>query len=250
MNYTPEDLGSEQLVYTGSVDVMPLRGQSSQVLNIPQGSTARFQWAPSDRRASTVEVKAQIQSYKLSPFDYQPGVVFPDVRYRLTFGHGQYTYTDPLRAAQSDGNSTPPQLKGYTLPARGIVLRLTVRELIVEFETSQVDNVIQNTQILLSFMPVATTDLPTYGDSSEGHGLIRDTGIQVFPAWAKEWRLRDFSGQPFAAGTNDLLLYRLGGWPFLENPFDRADYSEWSPITSWMFGWNATTSTRGMASYR
>ncbi len=233
--YIPKDTGFEQLVYNGIPSVMPLRGNSSEVLTMAIGQKKSIQWAPTDRRAQDVEVRIVWLAFN-SPTG--GAHTDPQVFYTLEYGHGRSVVTEPTARL-----FTRPG--GYNVPARGLVTRVSSRELMVSmtywggYSTAAE---YESVSVQVSFLPVTAMTPPPMPVGDVATRSIANK-LAIFPAEAHEWRLFDQFGQPFAPGfATDIELYAASG-QLLPNPGvftlqDRSKYADWSPINIRWAAWN------------
>jgi hypothetical protein len=236
MTYQPKDRGAEQLVYNGTATELPLQGPSAQLLTLPLNAVKQIQWAPTDRRVQDVEVRAAVVSFDkgaIPPTDHND----PYVRWRVDVGHGKYVWTEPPYHFPANKGALTGM---YMLPARGLIMRATTRELrlTLKFEGNFKALNFTNVTVSVSFQPVTAMTLPAYArESGCLVGLTND--IQLFPQESSEWRMFDMFGQPFVAGVAvDVYLYDITG-RLMNNgaPIDRSKLASFIPITPRMYGW-------------
>jgi hypothetical protein len=199
--------GIESMPHVGVVEVLRLRGPSAQILRTQKRGPIAIQWAPVDRGALEVELRAQ-------PLMTSFGSIFdagkiPVISYTLDYGHGVYTWTEPrLFQAPQTGVSTP--LEPWTLPARGMVLRLAVREWKITFRCDgSIDGTtVDANTIAVSFQPVYTVEPPRVPRTTF-HRVVVPAVACALPMAADEMRVRDKFGQPIAPGVTSIQFFSL-----------------------------------------
>ena len=232
-DYTPADMGSEQIVY-GDAIVLPLRGPSSQLITIPQHGTAHIGWLPTDRRSCDVEMRVGIVGWTLAP-----GIVVvpdPDVRWWVEVGHGKYVWTEPPPALVPQN---VPSVEQAYLPTRGLLIRVSTRELRFNARFNggflAALNRFVDITLSVSFMPVDAMEEPLYPLEDVVTPSVGGK-FAKFPPGAKEWRLFDVDGLPYvAAAHTDVNWISIGGG--VSGPFDRALWADYMPISPRMWGW-------------
>lgn len=199
----PTDDGAlEKLpVRVGAHGVVRLRGPSGLVLKLESTGSKEIQWAPIDRQASEVEVRAAVITHSPDGAPASP----PLVRLRLQYGHGSATWTQPLPDPPFTGGAQ--LLKGFVLPSRGAVLRLSAREIFVKAESpTRADHITAPyayTLVQVSFQPVFGAPSPLFPRCdvcwADNPGALE---LQGLPMEAQELRIFNVNnGQPFAAGV-------------------------------------------------
>lgn len=237
----------EKMPYLDGSEIK-LRGPSGLILELVSNGQRQFQWAPEDKRALDVELRAFIVDYGPVP----PGPDAPDppvVRFGMTFGHGVQTWNHPI--------ATPYGLAGtiggaqitvpWVLPARGLVMRMSCRELFFSLQSPSklVDPATgpwPYTKVQVSIQPVHSARLPAiarqqYGMTAPPAGSFY---LETFPPEATEFRLFDNQGRPFAAGADLITFQDLGGGQ-LGAGVDVALYATFQPIPVNAIGWSAGT---------
>lgn len=235
--HIPHDRGSEQIVYNGAAELMPLRGPSAQILTLEQPGVVKFvQWLPTDRRAQDVEIRAYIQA--ATPNAVNP--VDPSVFWRREYGHGVAVLQDPVL--------TPYPLNahpgGWNLNARGLVTRVTAREMKFSLYYNGsfgTGNPPTNVVCSVSFQPVLAMPLPPPPYQDVFVPGLAAKAMQ-FPAGANEWKLFDEFGVAYPAAFGvDVLLFDVMGkfmpFPGPLTPLDRHRFADWTPIPQRAAGW-------------
>jgi hypothetical protein len=197
-----------------------------------------FSWAPKllDERGK------EIASQPALDLELRIQAVAPDApqdiplwRYNVQLGHADSTYRFPGGGAGALGADV---IDWPMLPHRGLVSRLTARELRIEVYCAG---------FISGELPPARTAVqvsvqPAFG--STGRPSIVSQDVQTaaamrFPAEANEWRLRQLDGQPIALGTSTLALFALTGVP-IATPVDSALFYDWQPIPTLAAFWGAS----------
>lgn len=205
MPISPHD-GLEALPYVGASDVVFLRGPSAQLLNLEGTGPKQIQWAPEDRRAMDIEIRARIVNIDgIDPLVPEPQDP-PLVRWNIEVSHGQYVWHDPL--LQLPYHGAPQSIQQSAMPARGLQFRVTSRETRMQF---QMQGTVKGVRVppfpavtvSLSFIPVIGETLPLYPTQNFGNAFsVSDPAFGDtigIPASATEFRVFDADGKPFAA---------------------------------------------------
>lgn len=201
-----------QLQHSQSQSVEVLRGAAGDTLDLSEGGFSSFVWETEERRALDLELRIRIVAVK----DTAPYVV-PNVQYRLDFGHGDKSWkVPPLAAVPTLGTLQATMF----LPARGIVLRLSARQLQVDVKnlvTTQlvkVDVSVQPSRAPISAIPYVQLGTDNW-----------------LPMDARYLRVRQPSGSVFAAAAATIQFFTLNGQA-LTLPVDptTTGWSEYQPI--------------------
>ena len=221
--------------------------------NDSQRDVVIAKWETKEQRLLNVECRLTILDWPRTGLPYTVGRYRdPIVSYWLQLGMGpQSVMTPPLRTQLQEQLS---QRGGYAVPARGAVLRVSARSVIVHvrFEGNypNPDPIYPNANypwvdVQVSFAPVDSVQLSAAPPAAYAHTWM-DTPWgyrQAFPPEASEFRLVRMDGTPFAPGfASDIALETLIGSYLLNlsnatNTYDRAQFADWTPITPRMFGW-------------
>jgi hypothetical protein len=189
-----------------------LRGPFGQVLTLEGAGPKQIQWAPVDRRVEELEFRAFITTYGPDPgFPSVP----PLVRWRLDYGHGQLTYQSPVLMPYTIEGGVDAFSRNV-LPARGLCLRTSARELKMTFESpSKIDNTAPwgQVKISVSLQPVYAGEPPLVPKQHYAANLALVGGfpLEPFPPEATEFRIFDEQGQPYPPGSGNMAFIDLGG---------------------------------------
>jgi hypothetical protein len=202
----------QRLDYLTASQPLALRGPFGQNLILEGAGTKSLQWAPDDRRVEEIEFRAFIVDYGPDP-GYPSSA--PIVRWFLTYGHGQQTYQCPVVTPRSIGGGVNNFTRNV-LPGRGLVLRMSARELeITFFSPGKVNGTgpWPNVNIAISMQPVFCSHV---GLMPKQHYVADPTGAAInpyepFPPEATEFRIFDRSGRPYIAGLGIIGFVELGG---------------------------------------
>lgn len=198
-----------------------LRAPTAQVLTLVPNQVGQLSWTPEDRRQQETEWRARVIA--LTPVGIGST---PIVRYAVEAGHGDYVWTLPSpQLKQVEGS--PVQL--YSLPGRGMVFRLNVREarLGIALTGTLAGPVVTSVTIAMSVQPctgMQRTTLPDADLASPVGGTI----AHALPQDAREWRATTALGLPVPAATIALGIFSLGGTAV--GLIDAADLADWRPI--------------------
>lgn len=241
--HTPRDPGSDQIVYNGNAELMPLRGPSSQLLTFDSvGQTVQISWLPTDRRANDVEVRAFIMTSTPDTSVPAANRSDPSVLWYWEAGHGKSVVTEPNLIPTGSAAPLSGHAGGYNLPARGLVQRVTTRELkfkLFYYGAYSTGNPPLSVTCAVSFQPVIGMRLPP-PDAQDVYNQGLVAKLMRFPPTANEWKLFDQFGQPYPAAFGvDILLYNITGdtIPHVLTPLDRALFADWTPIPPRAIGW-------------
>jgi hypothetical protein len=233
---TPD--GLERMHY-GEGSVVALRGNSAQILELQKDGPISIQWAPDDYRVLDVEIRAEILDFQ--PFDIAVPTSPPLVLWSLQFGHGRQTISLPSLPGFLGGVTALAALFHYTLPARGMVQRLAAREIKLTLRSPALldgSAPYAKTKVAVSFAPthsMASNSMPMQIDAPSG--LLFNT----FPVEAREWRLSDSAGRPFApaAVTFGILTQTAQA---IGLALDAADWAQFRPLPVQGFFWGSAGS--------
>jgi len=198
------------LPYAGSLSEQPLHEKPGQLVSLT-GATAdgakSVQWAPMDKRAHEVELRARIMDVRVSQGEGGPAA--PIIRWHVKVAHGSANYTLPRDNPRA---LTTAKTLGYSLPARGLVLRLPNRELdfVVGIDGCvDLESVCEQASVNVSFMPVLSSQCPLlprqYLASPDA------LPINEFPMDANEWLITTENGQPVPAAAVSVTPFTLAG---------------------------------------
>lgn len=235
MSQTPPD-GSyvEALPYQGGV--VYLRSHSTHTLVLDDTAPQQARWEPLDRTALDIEVRISWQQLQGLP-DFPDMLDAPIIRYGIQSAYGRSIYQEPSPLFPLTHNVHIPGLPTahaqlHSLPGRGLVTRLSSRELAISvvntgwggrglkdrelYGSVYTDLYPANTPtfpriaISVSFQPATSGELlvfprstlyvPQYTASSGTPPKEHEFGSYVpFPMSAQEWRIVDEDGSPFDA---------------------------------------------------
>lgn len=211
---------------------MPLRGQSAQLLKLQSDGPIALTWAPTDKRATDLEIRMQILNIAADG-DINP----PVVRWHMQLGHGQYVWNQPPLSAPFSGAA--PVYADYILPARGAVLRMSTRELTIRLHQDGKRDApllppYASIVVSVSFLPCMGMRLPTFAQSDYAAvpGVV-GLPCSPFPAEANEFRVFNDHGLPFAAGPTLFFIGILGE---VYGPYPLASYGAYTPIPTSALG--------------
>lgn len=191
-------------VSVGTPSMVSLRGPSGYLLKLQGTGAKSVQWAPVDRRAQEVEVRALLITHTRRAPVTRPALV----RVRVNYGHGAIQWLNPRAAAYSPGFAGGVfPLPGFVLPARGAVWRMSTREATVTFDspgtTDPAAAPYDECSLQISFQPVFCSRPPLFPRSDvvlAGPGGVFKLG--ALPAEADSLRIWDVdTGLPYAAGV-------------------------------------------------
>lgn len=211
----------EEAMLNAVGQTLELRGPSEQ-------GKQTFTWSTKSKRALDLELRVQPSAALLAA---GAGVGTTYFLYKLELSHGDVAYNYPGPPA----GATVPQ--GMVLPHRGLVLRLSARELVchVWFASGAVGRATTSAQVKVSAQPVHTsTGWPQLVPSdlqTPPAVAAAAAGTRAFPMDAREWRIRrgdNGAPVPLVAGVSVTCL-SLNGVPVL-GPVNVADFFEWQPI--------------------
>jgi len=188
-------------------------------LNLEGESQKLFSFETVDRRVADLEVRARIASANTAIGGW------PVVRWWAEISHGETNYRQP---APSFAIIAGSRLQDFTMPARGMVLRLSARTLRLGFYISAPPSGIAATKatIQVSCQPAYGNGQPLMPYQQMGFPIA---GARTpLPMDAREMRLTDFAGLPLAPAAVAVIFVGLSG--LLLGPVDGASYADWRPI--------------------
>lgn len=250
-----ERFAAYRIPYGEAVDeVVRLRAAASATLNLTSDAASvtgsekgsEIEWAPEGGRpAQPVEVRARAIGFQ-GNFGLNEQ---PIIRWRMLFGHGTAVWQDPqlqnpgiLRASVE-----------YTVPARGLMFRMTTRELKLVFRNAGnaagTAPVLTNIQLQVTIQPVGSAQFDSQQYEQQRTNIADPTVRNQFPASAREWRLRGEGGLAIPAGPT-VNLFSMTGVLYSTNPC--ASYADWQPIPAPANSWNvnAVVAAGAIAHYR
>ncbi len=205
-----------------------LQGNPGSVLDLVAGANRIQEWNPADRRVHDLELRAQMTSCS--------GAIgqIPVIRWSLEIGHGDVTYSSP---APTDPVISGTPILDYTLPARGLVLRLSARVLRAKFRLDPpiAGPAIATAKVQVSIQP-ALGPVPVFPYQ---HLANPFAGVrQPFSPDHREWKLHDATGQPLAPLA--VAITPVGSLGALLGPVDGALFADWTPIPHDATAWQAS----------
>lgn len=246
------------LPHAGSVVTTKLRGNPGEILTLPGPAVGgapynplMLQWNPEDRRALEVELRARIVEIQFVGGGIAASCM-PNVRWYVELGHGSTVWTRPSKPLV-----TGTTIKTHLLPARGLMLRASVREMkfFVGVDPFPADNIvfaglggtIAQVKVQVSYQPVVS-QLAAWPrqDVTIGGEIFQ------FPMEANEFRVRDQNGQAFGGGAGPGFVFigpTVG--PLFASTADL--YADWSPIPDVANSWEMAAiapSTVALVEYR
>jgi len=182
--------------YAGSQSkVLTTGNPAGQLIELPPAPGSKlFAWSTKERLAMDLELRARIVG--------APPAFFPEVRWSSELGHGRVSYSDPAPSV-SGGLGGAIAIADEILPARGMVWRLSAKELRINFRNFTVGLLPPlSIKLLVSVQPAQGAlpfvrrqqqiSIPAAGSSS----------LNRFPAEASSWFLRSaFSGKALVGYT-------------------------------------------------
>lgn len=220
-------IAAETMQVQGGRSAVELSGPSSQILRFSTGMTLPFSWAPVDRRQCEVELRARMVGVSSDAL----GAV-PVVRWRMQLGHGRSVWPEPPPVPAFIAGSP---MHEYTLPARGMILRLNVRELklLLRLAPPIGGPDIASVDVELSVQPCWGMLVPQV---PYAHWALAGAGFQQpHPMEAREWRLTDLAGLPLAPGAVGIVQLGIAGALF--GAADGASYADYRPVPHDAAGW-------------
>jgi hypothetical protein len=227
----------------GTLEQVPLRGPTGLLLTIgpeptatvgPAGvpqlspSVVQIAWEPEDRRQCEVEIRARLMGCNCLIGQR------PIVRFRVELGHAEQVWTEPPAPF---GQVAGAPLQEHSLPARGAIWRLNVRELRLQFRNAGVIGGgpgWSRGELQVSIQPCVGQHVPTLPWSSYVVPVV-PSSPHLLPLEAREWKLMDVRGLPLAAGAVGIVLVGPAG--ALLAALDGALLFDWTPIPHEASGW-------------
>jgi hypothetical protein len=237
MTHDTKEIGLTRLPF-GEHGEAHLRGPFGQVLTLEGAGPKSLQWAPDDRRVEVLEFRAYITTYGPNPgFPSVP----PLVRWRLDYGHGQMNYQSPVVMPYTIEGGLDAFSRNV-LPARGLCLRISARELKITFESpSKIDNSApwDQVKVTVSMQPVYAGEptLVPRQHYTANLAIVGGTPLEPFPAEAAEFRIFDEQGQPYPGGTGAITFVDLGGQLIAAPTIDISTYASFQPIPVLAAAW-------------
>jgi hypothetical protein len=213
------------LPYTGSQSTIKLRGQCGLVLSLEGSGEKQIAWEPEDRRVTDVEIRARVISCNAA-FGQ-----FPQFHYTVKLGHGEVVWTLPNPMLQVLSGE---RMRPWSLPARGMTLRLNARELYMPFTIGApiAGPPVTKAAIQVSIHPVCG---PRPLTNYQHFAQILGTTVQPFPMDATEWRVYGFDGLAVPPATIGIIPVGLcSAFGVL---IDANALSDWKPIPHDAVGW-------------
>lgn len=233
--------------------VVKLRAAASAVLNLEADAASttgsekgvEIAWEPLDGRpAQPVEVRARPIAFA-GNFGLN---VQPLIRWRMLFGHGTAVWQEP----QPESAGILRAAVEFTVPARGLMFRMTTRELKMVFRNggnAAGTMSLTNIQLQVTIQPVGSAQFDAQQYTQQRFNIVDPTVRNSFPTSAREWRLTNEAGLPIPAGPT-VSLFSMTGVLYATNPV--TSYADWQPIPAPAQAWNinAVVPTGAMAQYR
>lgn len=166
----------------------------------------------------------------------------PLLELALEYGHGDASFSavaSPLPVI----SGAPPQ--PIAIPARGYVQRLSARWVRVQVLAAGILGGAPGgdaATVRVSVQPVLASQLAPIVYQQPVRGLT------AYPMAAREWRIRDFSGQPFAAAAVTLAPLGLSG--NLLPLIDAALLADWTPIPFYAWAFNTSLPDAAFVEFR
>lgn len=228
MNFWEEVRDSATACVPFGARMVELSGPSSQEFELNGKGRQLIAWEPRGSEAFELEVRARLTSNAAANED------IPVVRFSVEASAGNAVWTEP----PEERPGTTPYLD-FAVPARGMVFRVAARQFRITFFVvgTNAGGPIAKSKLLVTILPVwsAKLDIYPYAATQQPVG-----GANVFPMTAREWRVQDQFGRPFAPAVATIGLLGVNGVLFAP-AIDAADYAEWQPIPHDAAAWGATT---------
>lgn len=171
------------------------------------------------RQALDLELRARIVSTTTTELKS------PVIRWRLEWGHGATIMEYPPTRQQS---VSAAQYQGAILPARGLTLRLSARQLRIYmtggFDLQEGD--VAASSVMVSVQPSVASQRLTVPYQQ----LILGDVQQAFPGNADEFRIRRADSRPFFAGACAVTMLGILDEPLSVSDVAAAGFGDWSPI--------------------
>lgn len=201
--------------------MVTLRSPSSQQFQLSGIGPQVIAFEPEDTEAFEIEVRARLMSNSGAQED------FPVVRWWTETSAGNAVWKEPFTTP-----TDTTQIDSFAIPARGMVWRTGARAFRIGFyvEGTTSGAVIDAAVLQVSIMPVwdSTVDTSPYQDSNAR--LLTPPKARPFPMTAREWRVYDSTGLPFAPALTTVAFVGLNGAVFPYVGVDAALYGDWQPI--------------------
>lgn len=214
--------------YAREEEMLNAVGQTLQLRGPGEGGKQTFTWSTKSKRALDLELRVQPSAAILAAGAGGGTTYF---FYKLELAHGDLAYNYPGPPA----GAVVPQ--GMVLPHRGLVLRLSARELVchVWFASPVAGRATTRAEVKVSAQPTLTSIgwpqvVPSDYQTPPAIAPVA-AGTRAFPMDAREWRIRrgdDGAPVPLAAAVSVTCL-SLNGVPVL-GPVNVADFFDWRPI--------------------
>jgi hypothetical protein len=220
-----------------------LGAPASQQFNLQgegEASAITIMWQPEGREAFEVEVRARIVGNSASE------EAFPLVRYKTETGAATAVWKEPF-----DPHSIQQHYGGFLVPARGMAWRTGARQFRISFfnDGTITGGPLDQATLQVTILPVWSGHVDTiYGDGTQFGILEPGAKVINFPMTAREWKLVDVAGVPFAPAANFVAFVALNGAPF-GFPNDASLYADWQPIPFNAVGWGVAVGET-FAAYR
>lgn len=203
------------LPYSGSKGVVTLGGAAGRMIKIEGDKNfGEHAWETTDRVVHDLELRARIVGGNI-PIGGLGTAICPVVRMLIDYGHGDVAYTDPPAVVSADGL---PQF-GYTLPARGLAMRLSARNVNVRFTLDGVAVITDGLYVAPGAAPekytlsIAVSIQPASSAHPAGFprqqlALTSGDKLQPIPMGAHEFCVYDCAGNPFEIGLEPEVFAR------------------------------------------
>jgi len=184
-------------------------------------------WEPEGKEAFQVEVRARIMGNDTAAEN------FPIVRWWTEVSAGNAVWKEPF--------PTPVdtvQANDFQVPARGMVWRTGARQFRIAFYNDGHNQGVATDEasvLQVSILPVWGTQVDTYPYQDANNRVNGKT--HPFPMTAREWKITDVNGLPFALGGGSVIFASINGLPFPGGGADYSLYADWQPIPFEAAGW-------------
>ncbi len=217
--------------------MVQLSGPASQEFKLQGNGQQVIAWEPGGSEAFELEVRARLLGNSGADED------IPVIRFSVEASAGNHVWSEPPEERQGTA-----RYRDFTVPARGMAFRVGARQFRITFfvvgNTSGTAFV--NSSLRVTILPVYSSlvDVYPYGASNQP----QENSVNVFPMTAREWRLQDQFGRPFAAAAQTVALLGVNGIVFGLG-LDAEEYAEWQPIPFDAAAWAGSTAAM-YAAYR
>ncbi len=243
----------------GSGIKIPASQQPSQTVRLflqagaTEANIGTVAWRTDDRRVLPVEIRIALAGWPPGiPVNTLNAYRDPVLGYSLEYGVGSTNIATP-GAAPSSTIVALARGASYAVPARGAVTRVLARDVIVrlrfdghhENPVAPVDPRFVWVDVAVSFTPC--DDLTIAAPPSAAYSAGWQKPYQPFPPEAREFRLVDLIGEPYAEGFARDVYFRtaIGGYlrdkTLHDMTFDRSRFGDWTPISPRVAGWGIAT---------